>query len=219
VRPLDPASECGWFQGLAAEFALGLVTGHERSKALAHLQGCPACCRHIASMAVVCDRLRGLIPSIEAPVGFEQRVLQRRAAAEAPGRVGMSRRVRATAGAVLMAAGFAGGWLAQSATRAPPRPTAGAVASPLMAGTRHVGDLVVNVDGPQFVSVYLIQPPPSRLTCQLLRSDGSVAATETYDASGDVGSWDITRPEADVTTIRISDAAGDILGAGTLPRP
>jgi hypothetical protein len=165
------------------------------------------------------DRLRGLIPSAEAPVGFEQRVLQRREAAEAPGRAGMPRRIRATAASVMMVVGFAGGWWAQTATRAPPRPTTVAVASPLIAGGRHVGDVVVRVDRPQFVSVYLILARPGRLTCQLLRSGGSVAATETYDASGDVGSWSIARPEGEVTRIRISDAAGDVVGAGTLPRP
>jgi hypothetical protein len=131
----------------------------------------------------------------------------------------MPRRVRATAGAVIIAAGFASGWLAQTATRASPRPTANALASPLMAGSRHVGDVVVSMDRPQFVSVYLIMTQPGRLTCQLLRSDGSVAATETYNALGDVGSWGIARPAGDVTTIRVNDAAGDVVGAGTLPHP
>ena len=120
----------------------------------------------------------------------------------------------------MIVVGFAGGWwAAQTATRAPPRPTAVMVASPLMAGGRHVGDVVVRVDRPQFVSVYLILARPGRLTCQLLRSGGSVAATETYDASGDVGSWSIARPEREVMRIRISDASGDVVGAGTLPRP
>ena len=64
-----------------------------------------------------------------------------------------------------------------------PSPTAVAVASPLIACGRHVGDVVVRVVRPQFVSVYLILARPGRLTCQLLRSGGSVTATEPYDAS------------------------------------
>ena len=84
VRRSDAAGDCARFWELAAEFALGLVTGHERNRALAHLQRCPACCWHTARLAAVCDRLRGLIRSTEAPVGFEQRVLQRREATEAP---------------------------------------------------------------------------------------------------------------------------------------
>src|SRR5689334_2916049 len=199
VRPSDAAGDCGWFRELAAEFALGLVTGHERDKALTHLQSCPACCWHTARLATVSDRLRSLIPSTETPVGFEQRVQQRREAAEAQAhrRAGMLRRVRAAAAPVMIAIGFAGGWWAQTATRAPPRPTAVAVAaaSPLMAGTRHVGDVVVRVDHPRSMSVYLILARPGRLTCQLLRSGGSVAATENYQAAGDVESWSIARPE------------------------
>ena len=77
----------------------------------------------------------------------------------------------------------------------------------------------MRVDRPRLMSVYLILARPGRLTCQLLRSGGSVAATENYQASGDVGSWSIARPEGDVTRIRISDAAGDVVGAGTLPSP
>ena len=119
MRRSDAAGDCGWFRELAAEFALGLVTGHERNRALAHLQRCPACCWHTARLAAVHDRLRGLIPSIEAPVGFEQRVLQQREAAEAPGCVGMARRVRAATASVMIVVGFAGGWWAQTATCAP----------------------------------------------------------------------------------------------------
>ena len=119
----------------------------------------------------------------------------------------------------LVTGGFAGGWLAGTATRAAPRPATPEVAGPLMAGDRHVGDVVVSVQRPQLVSVYLHVAQPGRLTCQLLHADGSVAATETYDASGGIGWWGMHRPDREVTTIRVSDAAGDVVGAGTLPRP
>ena len=206
---------------------MGLVTGHERADVVAHLQSCSACCRHTARLVAVHDRLCGLIPSVEPPVGFEQRVLRHLGAAQAPGCVGMPCWARAGAVPVLVAVlvaglvtgGFAGGWLAGTATRAAPRPATPEVAGPLMAGDRHVGDVVVSVQRPQFVSVYLHVAQPGRLTCQLLHADGSVAAIETYDASGGIGWWGMHRPDREVTTIRVSDAAGDVAGAGMLPRP
>jgi len=39
----NPAVDCGRFRDMAPEIALGLVAGHERAEALAHLQECPEC--------------------------------------------------------------------------------------------------------------------------------------------------------------------------------
>ena len=203
---------CERFRELAPEIALGLVAGHERAAALAHLQNCPACSRHVATLGAVHDRLRGLIPPAEPPVGFEQRVLDR---------LGVSRRrpvatarwLRAAAAAAVVLAAFGGGWAAGSAGRPP------AVASPLVDGAQHVGDIIVSRERPNFLSVYLDVARPGRLTCELLRTDGSVAATETYDATGGTGWWGISRPAGDVATIRVSDAGGALVATGGLPRP
>jgi hypothetical protein len=50
-----------------------------------------------------------------------------------------------------------------------------------MAENRYVGDVVVRVDRPQFVAVYLILARPGWSTCQLRRSDGSVARDRDRD--------------------------------------
>ena len=60
----DPAG-CGRFRELAPEIALGLVAGHERAAALAHLQDCADCRHHTARLGAVHDRLRALIPPAE----------------------------------------------------------------------------------------------------------------------------------------------------------
>jgi hypothetical protein len=208
------SAECGRFRELAPEIALGLVAGHERAEALAHLQDCPECRHHTARLGAVHDRLRGLIPPAEPPVGFEQRVLDRLGVTR-PRRAPTARWIRAAAAAAVVVAAFAGGWAAGTADQSP----APAVASPLVAGSRHVGDIVVSRERPDFLSVYLDVARPGRLTCELLRTDGTVAASETYDAAGGTGWWGISRPRGDVATIRVSDAEGAVVATGGLPRP
>jgi len=63
------SAECDRFRELAPEIALGLVAGHERAAALAHLQDCPACGQHTATLGTVHDRLRALIPPLPASAG------------------------------------------------------------------------------------------------------------------------------------------------------
>ena len=213
----DAGTDCDRFREVAAEVALGLVTGHERAAALAHLRRCPECLRHTAQLGALHDRLRALIPPAEPPAGFEQRVLER---IGVPARAARPRRRRRVAAAVALAAAlgapaFAGGWAAGTALR----PPAAVVASPLVDGDRHVGDVLVSRERPASLSVYLTVARPGRLTCQLLRADGSVAATETYDAAGGTEWWGLDRPAGEVSAIRVSDADGDVVGAGNLPRP
>jgi hypothetical protein len=208
--------DCGPFRDLAPELALGLVAGHERAEALAHLRRCPACRRLTAELGLVHEQLRTLIPPAEPPVGFEQRVLDRVGVPlrrQLPAR--SPRLIRLAAAAALVGAAFVGGWATGTASR----PSAPALASPLVAGTHHVGDVVVSLDRPDFLSVYLDVEHPGRLKCELLRTDGSVAATESYDAEGGTDWWGISRPTEDVSTIRVSDAAGAVVAVGGLPRP
>jgi hypothetical protein len=67
---------CTQLHDVAAEFALGVLGGRERSLALEHLDRCAQCRSLVSSMSHVTDDLLRLVaPSIEPPVGFEDRVL------------------------------------------------------------------------------------------------------------------------------------------------
>jgi anti-sigma-K factor RskA len=76
---------CHEFGGVAAEFALGVLTGRERAAALAHLDGCESCREQVRELTMVQDELLALLPSAEPPAGFESRVLER-IGLTAPGR-------------------------------------------------------------------------------------------------------------------------------------
>ena len=68
---------CDEFAGVAAELALGVLTGRERATALAHLDGCESCREQVRELTMVQDELLALLPSQEPPAGFESRVLDR----------------------------------------------------------------------------------------------------------------------------------------------
>jgi hypothetical protein len=68
---------CDEFAEVAAELALGVLTGRERAAALAHLDGCESCREQVRELTMVQDELLALLPSQEPPAGFESRVLAR----------------------------------------------------------------------------------------------------------------------------------------------
>ena len=78
---------CDEFSGVAAELALGVLTGRERAQALAHLDHCASCREEVGQLTATGEGLLGLLPSVEPPAGFEARVMDRlglAAAAPAP---------------------------------------------------------------------------------------------------------------------------------------
>src|SRR5580658_623874 len=68
---------CTEFAEAGAELALGVLTGRERARALAHLDRCDACRENVRQLTVTGEELVGLLPAIEPPAGFETRVMER----------------------------------------------------------------------------------------------------------------------------------------------
>jgi len=68
---------CDEFAEVAAELALGVLTGRERARALAHLDGCESCREQVRELSTAGDELLALLPPAEPPAGFESRVLER----------------------------------------------------------------------------------------------------------------------------------------------
>jgi hypothetical protein len=115
---------CAELQDLAAELALGTVSGAERAAALDHLAGCPGCRALVDQLARAADTMLLLAPVAEPPPGFESKVLARMgvAAPRAPRAHRPPRLRRALVGvaavalvAALSAAGAA--WLGDDADR------------------------------------------------------------------------------------------------------
>jgi hypothetical protein len=68
---------CAELADVAAELALGVLTGRERAVAVAHLDTCEACREDIRQLMATGEQLLELLPPAEPPAGFETRVLER----------------------------------------------------------------------------------------------------------------------------------------------
>lgn len=68
---------CAMLADVAAELALGVLTGRERAGAIDHLDRCEACREDVRKLMATGDELLALLPPAEPPAGFETRVLDR----------------------------------------------------------------------------------------------------------------------------------------------
>jgi hypothetical protein len=68
---------CAELADVAAELALGVLTGRERAIAVAHLDTCDDCREHVRQLMATSEQLHELLPPAEPPAGFETRVLER----------------------------------------------------------------------------------------------------------------------------------------------
>jgi hypothetical protein len=68
---------CPELADVAAELALGVLTGRERAVAIAHLGACETCREDVRQLMATGEQLRELLPAAEPPAGFESRVLER----------------------------------------------------------------------------------------------------------------------------------------------
>lgn len=59
----------------APEFALGVLSGRENAEMLLHLQRCGHCQGYVRELAVTAVRLVNLVPEVQPPPGFAERVL------------------------------------------------------------------------------------------------------------------------------------------------
>jgi hypothetical protein len=62
---------------VAAELALGVLTGRERATAIGHLDNCDECRENVRQLMATGEQLLELLPPAEPPAGFETRVLAR----------------------------------------------------------------------------------------------------------------------------------------------
>ncbi len=214
---------CAELEGLAAELALGTVSGAERAGALDHLAGCVACRELVADLAQAADRLLLLAPAAEPPPGFESKVLARMGVAVPSRHSHRPRRRRVLAGvaaAALVAAMSAVGatWLSGGTAPAPEIRTA----------------LASDANGHWTCRAVVYGDKPTWLVVSLDRTDG-LSAAFTVDALGvgrdtpvPVGSFSIDQGHGslaipvglaaeDLRSVRVFDAGGRLRYEMTFP--
>lgn len=95
---MPDTDRCEAFRDAIAELALGIASGDDRARVLAHASGCRSCRRLLGELTLVGHELLQLVPEREPPPGFEVRVLER------VGATGRKRRGRRPWPALVLAA-------------------------------------------------------------------------------------------------------------------
>lgn len=218
--------ECDELVGVAAELALGALTGRERADALAHLDQCEACREHVRRLTMTGEELFGLLPSCEPPAGFEigvmariglispspavgrriGRVLHRGGSAGEQGRsgqtgrgwAGATRRMLAVAAVTLAVIGAGlGGWGLRFAASPPAR-------SPLSSATltsashRAVGKIYVYDGSPGWLYMSVaLGSGNGTVACRVAGADGHVTTIGSFRLAGGQGAWSGPSPGDD----------------------
>jgi hypothetical protein len=217
---------CARMRELAPELALDVLTGYERATAQAHLGVCPQCREYVSSLTQIGDRMLTLVPAVEPPVGFEDRVLARMGLTtpvQAPRRRWWPMALVAAAVAAVVF-GF-GGWMAADMT------TDG---TPVAADGNHqvlrfaqlrsssqqqVGQLFTYEGTPSWVWMSVATPDPNVGTvwCQLEKQDGTFIPIGKFELSGGKGSWG-AQLKVDPNTVvgaRLTSDQGTVLASAS----
>jgi anti-sigma factor RsiW len=206
---------CRDVQDSAAEYALDILDSDQRSAVAAHLIRCPDCRAEVETMSGVSTRLLELVPGTEPPLGFDQRVLAQVRQDRKVGRRWVSRRPRLTAG--LAAAVAAGalvigslGWFERESSSHPARAV---LAADFMQAGRNVGEVYATAS-PNWVSMTVSGARGAeKVTCQLVRRDGSITTLGSFDLVDGSGSWGAPDPAgfAGAAGARLVDSTGKVI--------
>jgi hypothetical protein len=226
---------CALFEPLLPELALGVLSGEERARVIAHVEGCRPCSAAVAELSAAADELLHLAPATEPPVGFELRLLQRIRSGRRRRRARRPLALVAAAAAVVL---FAGGVLAGHAlSPGGPGPVprgAGSgraavggaawadsdlLASPLVASGHAVGQVMVYAGNPTWVFMYMDDPSwHGPLRCQVVEQGEPARTLGEFWLSAGKGAWaaSVQEPAGRLSEARVVDARGTVLAVAHL---
>jgi hypothetical protein len=221
------AMRCDDLANVAAELALGVLTGRERAEALAHLDQCPACRDTVRQLTTTAEELLDLLPAAEPPAGFDSRVLdglgvRERQLRAGPGRrPGRGRRLLVAAAVVAAIAGAGlGGWGLRAATSPPV--TSPLSSAPLLSAAHQPAGMVYVTNGATrwlFMSVDM-NSRNGAVICQLVSADGRVTTIGSFRMTRGYGFWGSPEPSATGVPVRarLISPGGTVLATAILPR-
>ena len=209
MEPTSRGSDCDALHDDLAVLAIGALTGHDRARVLAHLEGCPPCAAELEELAATADGLTALIPEATPPEGFSDRAMAMiRAEHSAPHRPFVRRLAAVAAVVALLALGGGVGAIvastghdapATAVRSAPLHSTSGAEGTVLLVSTGQKGWLVMTLHD---------APTSGTVTCTLALADGTHRAIGAFSLATGYGSWTARIP-VPVSSVRWVDVVND----------
>jgi hypothetical protein len=211
MEPTRPNAECEELHDDLAVLAIGALTGHDRARILAHLEGCPSCAAELEDLSAAADALAALIPEAVPTEGFSDRTMAVIRAEQRGRQQPLIRRLAAVAAAVVVLAvgGAAGAVLASSEHHAP----ANALwTGPLHSAQGAQGTVVLVSSGQKgWLVMNLYDAPTSGMvTCTLALDDGTHRSIGEFSLAAGYGSWTapIPVPASSVRWVNVVGATG-----------
>jgi hypothetical protein len=229
--------DCGDLADVAAELALGVLTGRERADAVAYLDQCDACRENVRQLTVTGEELLGLVPSREPPTGFETRVLDRLGFTEPSygrsgprhGRPRPAPRSRwllaAAAGAVIVAAAGLGGWGLHGSAPARPGTASGPPRSTLTwtaltsATHQDVGSIFLYRGAQAWLYMTVdTETGNGQVICDLKERNGHILPLGSFKLSHGYGYWGHPEPVpvSQVVGAQLTSTSGKVLATASL---
>ena len=215
-----------------AELALGVLTGRERARALAHVDECPRCADELEQLSRAADTLLLAAPDAEPPMGFETRLFERMGVSDAPRRPGRRRARRAPrwvpVGAVAAAAALAalGVGLGTTLTSSPapvsvaqghPHPTV--ESAPLVQDGRIVGRVVYDDGAKPWMSMMVAGADAhGSVDCVVVTHDGVTHLIGSFVLHQGYGAWaaPLHMSPSDLRTAEMVTPGGSVIATATL---
>ncbi|MGC9961963.1 MAG: hypothetical protein ABSE47_08685 [Acidimicrobiales bacterium] len=235
----DRLTGCDLFESVAAELALGSLTGADRSAALAHLDGCEPCGTLLHELSAATDALLLAAPEADPPAGFEVRWLARigsdtaAAAVPAPVEEGrratvlpLRRRARSVFAAAAAAIVLAGAGVGVGVTVARQPSTATATGPIRLAALRStasydgggpVGEVAITPGNPSWLVMTFQKPGWSGQVECVVTERGQSKQIGTFWLHDGTGSWAVLLPSAagSVSTAQVRELTGSVLATAS----
>jgi anti-sigma-K factor RskA len=216
---------CEQHQEELSELALGVLTGRERARVLAHVESCAHCAEELEQLSRAADAVVQVAPEIEPPMGFEVRLFEKMGVADMRRR----RRVRpprwavgALSAAAAVAALAVG--LSLSLSSSPPSPPATSAAphvavASLKENGAVVGRVTTHAGAHPWMSMMLIDSSAhGTVNCVVVTSDRVSHQVGTFVATKGYGAWvaPLDVNPKDIRSAEVVAPSGTVIATATL---
>ena len=209
-----------------AELALGVLTGRERARVLAHVESCPRCAEELEVLSRAADIVVQAAPEVEPPLGFEVRLFERMGVKEVRPRrrrLRPSRWVPAVVGvaAAALALGLGLGLTSSStpAVTARARQPNQVVTAALVENGEKVGKVMTFGGEKPWMSMMLTDSTArGKVDCVVVTDDGVTHRVGTFAADDGYGAWvaPLHVDPRDVRSAEVVSPSGTVIATATL---
>jgi predicted anti-sigma-YlaC factor YlaD len=218
---------CEEYANELTELALGVLTGRERARVLAHVESCPRCAEELEVLSRAADTVVQAAPEMDPPLGFEVRLFERMGVTDVRRRrrrLRPSRWVPSVVGVAAAALALGLGLSLSSSstptvTAQPPRPHQ-VVTAALVENGEKVGKVMTFGGDKPWMSMMLTDSTArGTVDCVVVTDDGVTHRVGTFVADEGYGAWVAPLRHVDPSDVRSAEVvspSGTVIATATL---